>query len=74
MRVRYYTDKKAAAVEFQALTMKNIACILSGPADYLALQTDEGTKFIEKEVYVLLSECEPAIANFTVVKNSTGNA
>lgn len=71
MRARFFKSKKDAAVEARALSDQGSKFILCGPAPYLVVQTEASNEYIPaepaEEIYLLISECDPSVANFTVV-------
>lgn len=75
MRVRYYIDDKDAAKEFARLSTLGIKCILNGPVEYLITQTRDSFETIDPaspaKFYVLMSECDAAVANFKVERDET---
>lgn len=75
MRIKYFTDKTKAAIEYDAQVQSGLKCLLSGPNDYVVAPNADGTTSYNYNaggaggIYVLLMDVPDTVASFDVQKS-----
>ena len=79
MRIRFFTDKDAAADAYNLQAASGIKAILMGPDDSVIVPAADGKPFVfdpegTGNVFVLVTGAAGAIANFDVPKKDAPKA